>query len=53
MENILRTPDEALAELLRGASFHQRKTEYIKRSTRRLLEEYGGVPPLPKSGFSN
>jgi endonuclease III len=46
-EKILAMPDAELESLLRGASFHRRKTLYLKQTAKICIEKYG--TDIPRS----
>ena len=45
VENINKTSESKLRELIYGVGFHNRKTEYIKKATNILIEKFDGDIP--------
>ena len=45
LENILKTPDNELAELIRVVNFRNKKVTYIKKCSNIIKDEYGGKVP--------
>ena len=45
LENILKTSDEKLSNLIRGVNFRTKKVSYIKKVSKIIQEKYEGKVP--------
>ncbi|KAJ3331576.1 hypothetical protein HDU76_002800 [Blyttiomyces sp. JEL0837] len=50
-ESIVATPDNILEDILRGVSFHKRKTIYLKKTAQICIDTYSGDIPATADGL--